>query len=28
MLAALNLFTLRALLPVKLWLDRKSDPGA
>ena len=25
-LAALNLFTLRALLPVKLWLDRKSDP--
>ena len=24
MLAALNLFTLRALLPVKLWLDRKS----
>jgi putative Mg2+ transporter-C (MgtC) family protein len=27
-LAALNLFTLRALLPVKLWLDRKSDPGS
>ena len=26
-LAALNLFTLRALLPVKVWLDRKSDPG-
>ena len=26
-LAALNLFTLRALLPVKLWLDRKSGPG-
>jgi putative Mg2+ transporter-C (MgtC) family protein len=25
-LAVLNLFTLRALLPVKLWLDRKSDP--
>jgi len=25
-LAALNLFALRALLPVKLWLDRKSDP--
>lgn len=27
-LAALNLFTLRALLPVKLWIDRKSDPNA
>ena len=27
-LAALNLFTLRALLPVKLWLDRKSNPDA
>jgi len=27
-LAALNLFTLRALLPVKNWIDRKSDPGA
>jgi len=27
-LAALNLFALRALLPVKLWLDRKSDPGS
>ena len=27
MLAVLNLFTLRALLPVKLWLDRKRDPG-
>jgi len=26
-LAALNLFTLRALLPFKLWLDRKSGPG-
>jgi putative Mg2+ transporter-C (MgtC) family protein len=26
MLAALNLFTLRALLPVKTWIDRKSDP--
>jgi len=25
MLAALNLFTLRALLPVKTWIDRKSD---
>lgn len=25
-LAALNLFTLRALLPVKNWIDRKSDP--
>ncbi len=24
-LAALNLFTLRALLPVKLWLDRKRN---
>ena len=28
LLAALNLFTLRALLPVKLWLDRRHDPGA
>ena len=28
MLAALNLFTLRALLPVKLWLDRRRDPGS
>ena len=27
-LAALNLFTLRALLPVKLWIDRKSNPGS
>jgi len=27
-LAALNLFTLRALLPVKLWLDRKSNSGS
>jgi putative Mg2+ transporter-C (MgtC) family protein len=27
-LAALNLFTLRALLPVKNWIDRKTDPGA
>jgi putative Mg2+ transporter-C (MgtC) family protein len=27
-LAALNLFTLRALLPIKLWIDRKSNPGA
>jgi putative Mg2+ transporter-C (MgtC) family protein len=28
MLAALNLFTLRALLPVKNWIDRKNDPGS
>ena len=28
MLAALNLFTLRALLPVKVWLDRKSKAGS
>ena len=27
-LAALNLFTLRALLPVKQWIDRKSDRKA
>ena len=27
-LAALNLFTLRALLPVKLWIDRWSKPGS
>jgi len=27
-LAVLNLFTLRALLPVKLWLDRKSNPDS
>src|SRR6202162_4528278 len=27
-LAALNLFTLRALLPLKLWIDRKSSPGS
>ena len=27
MLAALNLFTLRALLPVKLWLDRRGRPN-
>ncbi len=27
-LALLNLFTLRALLPVKNWIDRKSDPGS
>jgi len=26
LLAALNLFTLRALLPVKLWLDKRSSP--
>jgi uncharacterized membrane protein YhiD involved in acid resistance len=25
MLALLNLFTLRALLPVKNWIDRKHD---
>jgi putative Mg2+ transporter-C (MgtC) family protein len=25
MLAALNLFTLRALLPVKMWLDKKRE---
>jgi putative Mg2+ transporter-C (MgtC) family protein len=25
LLAALNLFTLRALLPIKMWLDRKRD---
>ena len=25
MLAALNLFTLRALLPVKMWIDQKND---
>jgi len=28
LLAALNLFTLRALLPVKLWLDRRSNPDS
>lgn len=28
MLAALNLFTLRALLPVKNWIDKKSQPEA
>jgi putative Mg2+ transporter-C (MgtC) family protein len=27
-LAALNLFTLRALLPLKHWIDRKSDPAS
>ena len=27
-LAALNLFTLRALLPVKNWIDKKSQPEA
>jgi len=26
-LAVLNLFTLRALLPLKLWIDRKRNPG-
>ena len=28
MLAVLNLFTLRALLPVKNWIDKKSSPEA
>lgn len=28
MLAALNLFTLRALLPVKNWIDKKNNPAA
>jgi putative Mg2+ transporter-C (MgtC) family protein len=27
-LAVLNLFTLRALLPVKVWIDRKVDPDS
>jgi putative Mg2+ transporter-C (MgtC) family protein len=27
-LALLNLFTLRALLPVKNWIDRRSDPNS
>jgi hypothetical protein len=27
LLAALNLFTLRALLPLKLWIDRKRNPS-
>jgi putative Mg2+ transporter-C (MgtC) family protein len=27
-LAVVNLFTLRALLPIKQWIDRKSDPGS
>lgn len=27
-LAALNLFTLRALLPVKLWIDGKRNPDS
>jgi putative Mg2+ transporter-C (MgtC) family protein len=27
-LAVLNLLTLRALLPVKLWIDRKRNPGS
>jgi putative Mg2+ transporter-C (MgtC) family protein len=26
MLSALNLFTLRALLPLKLWIDKRSGP--
>jgi len=28
LLAALNLFTLRALLPLKIWIDRKRDSGS
>jgi len=28
MLAVLNLFTLRALLPVKNWIDKKNNPAA
>jgi putative Mg2+ transporter-C (MgtC) family protein len=28
MLAAFNLFTLRALLPVKNWIDRRNDPNS
>jgi len=28
LLAALNLFTLRALLPIKDWIDRRGSPGA
>jgi putative Mg2+ transporter-C (MgtC) family protein len=28
MLAGLNLFTLRALLPVKNWIDRRTDPNS
>jgi putative Mg2+ transporter-C (MgtC) family protein len=28
MLAGLNLFTLRALLPVKNWIDRRTDPDS
>jgi putative Mg2+ transporter-C (MgtC) family protein len=27
LLSALNLLTLRALLPVKNWIDRRSNPG-
>jgi len=27
-LAALNLFTLRALLPIKNWIDRRKSPGS
>lgn len=27
LLSALNLFTLRALLPVKNWINRRSNPG-
>jgi len=26
-LSLLNLFTLRALLPLKLWIDKKSGPA-
>jgi hypothetical protein len=25
LLAALNLFTLRALMPIKLWIDKKRN---
>jgi putative Mg2+ transporter-C (MgtC) family protein len=28
LLSALNLFTLRALLPLKLWIDKRSTPTA
>jgi putative Mg2+ transporter-C (MgtC) family protein len=28
LLAALNLFTLRALLPIKLWIDQRRNPGS
>jgi len=26
LLSALNLFTLRALLPLKLWIDKRNGP--